>query len=216
MATVPFDLALSVGLGACVAVFGRSVAPEKTLLRSAGLWALVAFELMLFVPVGAFLLWRFPEWSWMYLLEADALPFPDFAVAAAYPAFAIASFILCRHLVSSGRFWLAVGVMIGGMAIAGLVGFFGWEQLSVSGTTEQFRADPGQMREVTESSLGYLLAASNVGIVVAWGAMLWRLLLLCRAAQLHPSAVSSSSVADQTPSNNGKKPAAGSKTRKKT
>ena len=84
MATVPIDLALNVVVGSSVALAGHATADQYKVLRSPALWTLVMFEMLVFLPIGAYLLARFPAWSVMYLFEPAALPFAADGRAQSY------------------------------------------------------------------------------------------------------------------------------------
>ncbi len=197
MLTLPIDLGLSVAAGSTVALAGRSTAEETKLVRSPALWALVAFELLVFVPVGAYLLWRFPAWSVMYLIEPDSLPMPPAYLAVLYPIVAVGTFVGCRRLLAAGKLLAALGIVGGSALLVTTIAFFGWDQISVLGTTEAFRADPAQMRDVGGSSLAYTGGAGSVAVAVSWSVTLWRLMLLGRLVR--PRAADTQETAEERP-----------------
>jgi hypothetical protein len=183
MVTLPIDLGLSVAAGSTVALASRSTASEYRVLRSPAFWSLLAFELLIFVPVGAYLLWRFPAWSLMYLIDPDSLPMPPAYLAVLYPVIAVSTFIVCRRLLLVRKLIAVLGVLGGCVLAVALIGFFGFDQISVIGSTAEFRTDPGQMRDVTGSALGYVGAAGLAAVVISWAVTLWRLMLLGRVAR---------------------------------
>ena len=143
MVTLPIDLALSAAIGSTAAIASRSTAGEYSLLRSPALWALIAFELLVFVPVGAYLLWRFPAWSLMYVVEPSSLPMPPAYLTILYPVVAVGTYVGCRRLLTVGKLLAVLGVLAGGVLLAAAIGFYGREQIEVIGSAcpEHFAPD---------------------------------------------------------------------------
>jgi hypothetical protein len=178
MAPVPIDLALSAAIGASLALASRRSLADLPLWRTPALWALVAIELTLVLPCGAYLLWRQPSWSFMYLVEPDFLGVPDVGWAWLAPAGGVGAFLGARWLILSSRFLGAVLLLVAAGVLAALMVSFGRTQLLVLGTTAAFRNDPSQMRPLTESPLLFVLPMAFLATLVSWGMTLWRLILL--------------------------------------
>jgi hypothetical protein len=181
MATVPIDLALNVVVGSSVALAGYATADQYKVLRSPALWTLVIFEMLVFLPIGVYLLARFPAWSIMYLFEPAALPIPAPYLAVLYPIVAIAVFVVCHRLIVRARTRVALAVLAAGFILSILVFMLGSEQLVVLGTTAEYRTDVTQMRATVDSPLAYVAWGAGVAVAVGWGATAWRLWLLGRA-----------------------------------
>ena len=103
MATVPFDLAVNVAVGASFALASRLTLRHEALWRSVSLWALLGLQALVLVPVGAYVLWRFPEWSYMYLAEAGGFGIPDPAMALTYVPAAVLGWFAVRLLIRRGK-----------------------------------------------------------------------------------------------------------------
>ena len=67
--TIPLDIFLSLIVGL---VFALSAAPllekEESMINTYVIRALM-FQLLIFLPIGLFLAWKWTAWSWMYLVE---------------------------------------------------------------------------------------------------------------------------------------------------
>lgn len=181
--TVPIDLALSAAMGSSFVLASRATIPTESFLRSTSLWALIFFELVVFTPVGAYLLWRYPEWSYMYLLEAGSLGFTDWFLAGSYLVAGLVGWGIARVLVRRGHDWIALGFCVACYILAGAVITFGFRQLLSVGTTATFRSE-GTMTALYDSPLAWVLAAAVIGVGAAWGVSVWRLILYGRAWQL--------------------------------
>ncbi|MFC1611151.1 hypothetical protein ACFL6C_09340 [Myxococcota bacterium] len=203
MATVPIDLALNVAVGSSIALASQSTARDYRLLRSPALWALVAFEVLVFLPIGGYLLWEFPAWSLMYLVEPRSLPIPDISLALSYPVVAVAAYIGCRRLVAGGRVWPVLGIFLAGLALVASLVYLGQQQVLVVGSTDEFRNDPAKMREALDSPLSYLVGAACVAFVIGWVATVWRLFVLGRSVrstvEVEPTIVRKEAAVAPTP-----------------
>jgi hypothetical protein len=181
--TVPVDLAVSLAVGASFAYASRRSVEHESLLRAPSLWALVAFELFVFAPGGAYLLWRYPDWCYMYLIEAGTLGIPDPAVALVYPIAALAAYFPTRSLLVKQRPWVALGIAMGGLVLAAAIVAFGHRQLSVLGTTEGFRGNT-PLAAMLLSPLPWALGGVTITGAAAWVVSLWRLAVFGRAAAM--------------------------------
>lgn len=89
-ATVPIDIALNLMLGSWFAHEGRGSTAAG---RGSWLESALAFELLVFLPIGAYLLAVYPDWSLMYLVDPSRLPAGAMAaLLLAYPAALLAGF----------------------------------------------------------------------------------------------------------------------------
>lgn len=183
--TVPIDLVLNVTVGSSIALASRGTFGSQTLWRTPALWTLVVFELLVFVPVGAYSLWRFPEWSLMYLFDAGELPIPDYSLAALFPAAAVGGFLATRLLLIRKKLWPAAGLLVGSLAVTAAIAYLGRESLLHVGSTQAFRSAPETMRGIVGTQLGYLVAGAVVAVAIGWGTTLWRLVLVSRAMRPH-------------------------------
>ncbi|MBI3179478.1 MAG: hypothetical protein HYZ27_07430 [Deltaproteobacteria bacterium] len=192
--TVPIDLSLNVAVGASVALASRAVIPQQRLLRSPALWSLVIMQALVFVPVGAYLLWRFPAWSLMYLMEPASLPVPDVALVVTYPIAAVASFVITWRLLSGERLAPAIAVLAGALVVTLLITYLGRDALLVVGSVAAYREGPDGMLSIFDSALVYLVAASGVAVTVSWANTLWRVVMLARSGRGSVQASAGSSL----------------------
>jgi hypothetical protein len=176
---------LNLAVGSSFALASRVTLPHERLLGSVSLWALLGLEVLVFVPVGAYLLWRFPEWSYMYLAEQGTLGVPDIAVAGSYVIAGLLGWAVVRAFVVRGRTVGGVGFGIACLVLAGAIAGFGYEQLTMVGSTAHFEAGHGAMMPLSASPLSWVLIEAGLGVGAAWGWSLWRILLYGRAFELH-------------------------------
>lgn len=181
--TVPIDLGLNLAFGSSVVLACRSAIPHVGFVRAPSLWALLAFEAMIFFPVGAYLLWRFPDWSYMYLAESGTLGVPDWTVAAMYPIAAMLGFGVTFVLIRKDKTGPAFAFCGGSLLLAAAVSGFGYRQLLGVGTTSAFRAG-SDLTPIFASPLAWILGAIGVAVIASWAVTLWRLYLFGRAWQL--------------------------------
>ncbi|MBI5509563.1 MAG: hypothetical protein HY903_12495 [Deltaproteobacteria bacterium] len=171
-------MALNIAVGASIALAARLSLRDQPLWRASALWALVIVEGLVMLPTAVYLLWRFPAWSLMYVLEPGAAGLPTTLWAAMVPFAAFAAFLGVRRLLLTARLIAGAAVGVVGLVLVGLVVYHGRAQLLVVGTTEAFRTDPAQMRSIFDTPLLYLLPPMAVAGLLAWGMTLWRLVLL--------------------------------------
>jgi len=178
MLPVPIDIALNAAVGAGVVIAAHASLRDHPLWRSPALWALVAIEAILVLPAGGYLLWRFPSWSLMYLLEPGALGLSDTAWAVLAPLAGIGTFLGTRRLVLAGHLWVGVLVLAAGVLLTVLAAYFGWALLFVVGTTEAFRKNPAEVPSIVDSELIFVLPPFLIAFFVSLGTIFWRLVLL--------------------------------------
>jgi len=183
--TAPVDIALNLAIGASVVLASRAAIVEERLLRAAALWALLGFQALLFVPIAAYLMWRYPEWSAMYLMEAEAVAARGWLIVASYPAAALVGLLITRALLRQARPVVAYVFAIGCLALTAAVAGFGHRQILGVGTTAAFRADPSSLPGLGSSPLVWVLVPALLVLVAGWGVMIWRLFLYGRA--WHPA-----------------------------
>ena len=192
--TVPVLLALHVAVGASAVVAGRRKVLSGGALSCPVLWALLLFEVVLAFPVGAYLLWRYPDWSLMYLTETGGLDVPDWTLATTYVLAALVAYFIARHILLKGQFWAGVGFCGGFVLLAAAVGGFGVRQLTTVGNTAAFRAESPTLMPLGDTPLFYLLPVAAGALLVSWGITLWRLSRLGQAVALREEQVAATMI----------------------
>lgn len=173
MTTFVLDLAWQIVMGASLMLLSRNSVTQEPLYRSMPLWSVIALNAMVYMPGGAYLLWRFPDWSYMYIFEGGELGIPDWWLVGAYPVVAISAVVGVRTLLLKEHLLGALGVLGGGLSLIGAVVFLGQRQLFSVGTTRDFRAGTITMQPLLESSLFWVLLAIfipalSISIFAAW------------------------------------------------
>ena len=143
--------------------------------------ALLIYQVFLFVPMGGYLLWRFPAWSLMYIAGSAAYDL-HMASALLYPLIGMVSLWLSRGALlrhSPRSLLVAAGsVVVAGLAIVVAT----WDRLSVVGSLAAFAAgDP--LTPWNKTPLLPLLGVFVPLVVAGWGATLWRLALLAEGIE---------------------------------
>lgn len=179
--TFALDLSLSFALGASVVFFSRGSVAHEPVLRSSAFGAMLIIELLLFAPLGGYLLWRYPDWSYMYLAQAGDFGVSDGWLCLAYPLVGAVGFFLARELVRRNQAWGALVLALSALALALAILILGQEQVLHVGTTEAFRAGTSGLRPLEETALAWVLAAGTLAIGGGWGFALWRLRLFARS-----------------------------------
>lgn len=179
--TLPLDLGVAVAMGASVVLAARSMVLAEPIWRSAAWWALFVLQLVLVAPTGAFLRWRFPDWSLMYLLAPEDLPVATWSLGLMAPVVALLAFAVSRRMLARTGVGSVIGVLLGAIGFAIAIGFFGREQLRSVGTVAAFQGGGEGMFPVWKTPLVYLGPAAVIGVGSTWAITLWRLRLLSRS-----------------------------------
>ncbi|RMG19736.1 MAG: hypothetical protein D6729_04530 [Deltaproteobacteria bacterium] len=175
VATVPFDLIMNFGVGLATAWAAR----EEIRLGPRGqrrpLFALLAFEALVFCPLGAYLYAVHTDWSWNYFLDPDTLPAWFGVVAiAGYAAAAVAGYLLGVHLLRRGQTRRVLHLCLG---ITGLLAIYFavfFRRFWWVGRYQDYAVAPGRpaMQPFLESRLGWVLLVAGTLLVGALGWML--------------------------------------------
>ncbi len=135
------------------------------MLRSSSLWALIAYEALVAVPIAVFLSMHFPMWR--VLNPWQASPRASMILTIFGPIAAITAFVVTRRAMLSGKRMHGVWMALGGSAIllmATLLFVFAK------------KAQPAPIE--SGRSLGHLAIGGIVFCIIAWFTMLWRIKLL--------------------------------------
>jgi hypothetical protein len=126
--TIPLDLWISFVLGL---VFALSAAPllakEESIVNTYFVRAMV-FQVLVFVPIGLFLAWKWTAWSWMYIINpmSHSRYWTLFAVLCYIPAmkfgFHIAYMCIRAGKKAQAYWYLGTGVLAIGIISFGMFG----------------------------------------------------------------------------------------------
>ena len=148
--------------------------------------ALMLLEMLVVVPAGIYFAAFYPDWSWMYLVDARSLPIGISVMAiASYPVAAGLGYLVGYFSARSASDWVTVIFMLFVvLSLGGLLVMAG-EKLAVLGTYEQYHRNVG-LKAFTESSLLPSVALAGVCIGVSWGYLIYRFVREGRlAAAIH-------------------------------
>jgi hypothetical protein len=174
-------LALCVSLGGSMALASRGILTQGPLWRSFALWALLALQALVFLPVSGFVLHRFADWSLFYLIDTARLGEPA-VLSAAFPVIAMVSFIVVRRLLIANKVPPALGITVGALLVAAACGWLARGPLLVVGTFDNYR-HATNLRPLAQTSLAYLLAGGGLLVLISWITTLWRLAIVGLAAK---------------------------------
>ena len=102
--TIPLDIFLSLIVGL---VFALSAAPllekEESMINTYFIRALM-FQVLIFLPIGLFLAWKWTAWSWMYLVEPHSHgKFWTWLAVLSYVPAMIAGFHIAYMCIRAGK-----------------------------------------------------------------------------------------------------------------
>lgn len=182
--TLPIGVCWQVALGASLAWASPSSLRRTAWWRSVALWALVAFEGLVVVPVGGYFLAEFPAWTLMYAVDPARLPAPLVGWVVLYPLVGLVSFGLARRLL--GRLGAPAVALLCVAGVGGTVGLlvWRWEALQVVSSFAAFWGQSAERRALIYSPLAPLLAVHLPALVFGWLFVLWRLFLMERTLRL--------------------------------
>jgi len=167
--TIPIDIFLSLVVGLA---FALSAAPllekEESMINTYFIRAL-AFQVLIFLPIGLFLAWQWTAWSWMYLVEphSDGKLWTLLAVLSYVPAM-ILGFHIGYMCIRAGRKGQAYWHMAAGLLVITLISVKMFGRLyHVSNdylSPDKIASAPGWL-----SSGWFLLTMIVIGVLFAGG-----------------------------------------------
>jgi hypothetical protein len=174
--TIPALTVLTALVGASVAFAARVQIRtlQRPVFSTRYFFALMLFQLMIFLPVCVYFYAFYPDWSWMYLINTNTMSRGIGVMAMiAYPVASIMGYLVGYYSARGGSDWVTVMFMV--FMIVGLIGLFAVaaDKLYWVGTYEQYHRAAG-LKAVTATSLlpSMLLALSGIG--VSWSYLLFR------------------------------------------
>lgn len=176
VATILFDLGFSIVAGSSAAWASGRLLTQESWWRSTGLWALVLFEVTLFVPAALYLSWSFPGWR-LFGWQGASAP-TAVLLSAVGPGIAVGVFVATRRLLLLRRRLLAAGVVALGLVLLSIVlaDAFGYMDLSSGGLPR------GRERQGA-----YLGGGAALAILAGWSVCVWRTRLLSVSSRSKPA-----------------------------
>lgn len=174
---IPQLYALNVMLGLGCAWLARAEIrlASRSAIASVAFGVLLIGEVLLMLPMGLYLYLFYPDWSWMYLVEAREVPsavvvfvMGGYLVAATAGYFGAVA--LCRASRETFVLWL-IGAL-GFIVVLTLA--IGYRRFGLVGTFEQYHRLFG-LDPMTHSGLGAFLLLAIPALGGAWGWGLHRL-----------------------------------------
>jgi hypothetical protein len=140
--TIPIDLFTGIFLGALFALTAaRSLKETKVTFRHRYFLRASLFQLLVFVPIGIYLIYYFPDWSWMYFINprAHSIWLSVLAIGG-YFLLMVVGFGFAQYFIKRDKIGAARGVMVVG--ILGMLCFYllPIRRLGVIGTYEEFKS----------------------------------------------------------------------------
>ena len=173
--TVPFDLMFSMLVGLVFAACARQQFAGGAAPWGRELAAVLSFEAIVLWPVALYYYLVYPDWSWMYFVDARRLPSGvSILVLLAYVATLLGGYLAGWALLRARRQRLLAGA-IGGVTL--LMGGFVVAcrgRLFTSGSFAEYHA--GTAPSVTEGKLAWALVVTAIGVAIAMvvvGLALW-------------------------------------------
>lgn len=171
----------------------RGAIASEHWLRSSGLWAIVLLEVFVFVPFGAFIGNRYPDWTVMYLLDARELSTASWAIGLGlYPVLAIIAFFVARHFLRRAKVRVVWGTLAGAIVVLLGTVYLTRDALLSVGPYSAFLSKGPTLRPLVETQLAYLLALGSLALIASWGTSLWRVSLVSAATSRQPAKRSAS------------------------
>lgn len=140
------DFNISFVLGLAFALTAGPALKREAGIMNRYFWRAVCFQLLVMVPIGIYLVVRWPDWSWMYIIDPSEHPNQMwvglFCATAGYMAALLAGYIsgyLCIRIneESVARLLMTLGII--GLIAATFLPYLPRPGILWLGTTEQFR-----------------------------------------------------------------------------
>jgi len=137
--TIPIDHILSYLVGSLFPLVFINEVKEKPLFNSTVFYKGLCFQVFVFLPIGYYLVLRWPDWSWMYFID-----YRDYPVILTYIAvgFYLVSFLLGYSItgILIKRGLISFTYIITGLFCAGCLALFlfGRENLFYLGRYNEF------------------------------------------------------------------------------
>ena len=164
--TIPFDLIFSVFVGLVFAACARLQFSAGESPWGRELMAVLSFEAIIVWPVALYYAFVHPAWSWMYFVDPAKLPWGvTVLVLLGYAATLLGGYLGGWALARAHKEKLLYGAiaLVGVVLVVVLIACRG--RLAHAGTYEEFQA--GRALSVGEGKIGWALAATSTGVIIA-------------------------------------------------
>lgn len=158
-----------IGLGCAWVARAEIRLASRSSVASAAFGVLLVGQLLLMIPVGLYLYIFYPDWSWLYLVRATAVPSAVVVfVIAGYPLAAVGGYFGAVALCRASRETFVLGLM-GGLGLVILVTLaVAWRRVGHVGTFDQYHRLFG-LSTLHGSGLGLFLLLALPAVGGAWG-----------------------------------------------
>jgi hypothetical protein len=166
IATVPFDLIVSVLLGLIFAWCARQQFTNGVAPWGRELAAVLSFEAIIIWPVALYFYLVYPDWSWMYFVDPRRLPFGAIIlVLLGYVATLLGGYLAGWAILRARKLQALYGVL-GAGAFALLVFLIATRRRLVThGTFAEFHS--GHALTFTTSKLIWAMCVTTLGVAAA-------------------------------------------------
>jgi hypothetical protein len=174
--TIPGFIVLSLLMGASIAFSARLQirALQRSVPYNRYLNALLLLEVLLVVPAGIYFAAFYPDWSWMYLVDARNLPTGLSVMAiASYPVAAALGYLVGYFSARCASDWVTVIFLL--FVAFSLVMLFvmSGDKVSSLGTYEQYHRNVG-LKSFASTSLLPSTFLAVACFCASWGHLLYR------------------------------------------
>jgi len=141
------DFNISFVLGLAFALTAGPALKREAGIMNRYFWRAVLYQLLVMVPIGIYLVVRWPDWSWMYIIDPSAHPNQMWAglccATVGYMSALLAGYIsgyLCIRIneESVAKLLMALGII--GLVLATFLPYLPRPGILWLGTTSEFRA----------------------------------------------------------------------------
>jgi len=136
--------------------------------------ALMLLEVLILLPVGIYFCGFYPDWSWMYLIDTQQMPFALSAMAiVAYPVAATMGYLVGYFSARGNSDW--VTLMFMAFLFLGIVGIFivSGDKILFLGTFEQYHRNVG-LEPIASTTLLLSIILCWSGLIPCWGYLFYR------------------------------------------
>jgi hypothetical protein len=174
---IPHLLLVNLLLGALGAWWGRAELrlASRSAVASPHFAGLLLCEGLLMLPLGVYLAVFYPDWSWLYLVRATAIPSVVIGlVLLGYPLMAVTGYLAAVAGCRASHDRLVVAALGTGTGVLLMSVALAWGRIHLVGTYEQYQRHFG-LKAVQASGLGVFLMVALAAFGSVWVLTLVRL-----------------------------------------